>query len=639
MLADLLFFGLISSGSFFCAIKFNKKYEEVLPITCMGIGFLLFLSGLLGCLKEGAFLALGIAVMLYFFAIVEFIKNRNEIVNIFKKFARDYFSAGFLVFVFIYVILNFSMRGLLAREWDDFSHWTDIVKVMTTMNDFGTNPESHSLFNSYPPAMALFQYMLQKLNRFLGSGETFSEWRCFFAYQIYMISSVMPMMKKSKYKNIVHNITFMAIILLVPLIFFDFVYNSSKIDPFLAMLTSAGLLEIISRKKEEKDIFYSIYIWILIATLVLSKDSGMIFAIFISIAYVADCCLDPLKLSKKRTLVFSLITFLALYIPKMLWKLHLNHTKAEIHFSEKIDWAVLLNVILGKDTSYKRDVMTSFFSALLEKRICLGFLGVEVNYLTVILVEILLVFILLVIFYKKGYFLEKQGFAYGINFLILMVGYTLGMCVLYMFKFSEEEVLKLASLERYLGTVFMVGAMLVLCLIWKILLDGAEKERKLFGSILLVLTLIICPVDKFLHVMDGTNIAEAVYVREGTSYLIEKILHTCDGNDKICLVNQNGIGHESLMLKYGVRPNVMDMSLTEKISEIAYYTGNVNQMVEDVKEEIILNYDYVAIYRYDEYFKDQFASLFTDRDDVSRHGLYLIDKKCGILIPVAENVY
>lgn len=622
MLVNLLFLAVISSGSFLCSIKFNKKYEELLPVTCMGIGFVLFLSGMIGYLKIGAVLVFGIAAVLYALAVVEAAKNKDGLKITSRKFVNNFFSVGFFCFIIIYFILSVSLEGLLAKEWDDFSHWTDIIKAMTTMNDFGTNPESYSLFNSYPPAMALFQYLLQKINRFCGSGETFSEWRCFFAYQVYFISIIMPALKDSKHKRVIPNITFMAVVLLTPLMFFDFVYNSSKIDPFLAMLASAGLYSVISKTKEEKDIFYSIYIWLILTTLVLSKDSGAIFAIFIAIIYVIDICLNHFTTSKLYAISMSMSAFFAIIVPKMLWKLHLKITQVQLSFSNKIEADVLWNVLRRKDDSYRSDVLKSFFQALFEKRILLGLTGIEVNYFTIIIVEVFLVALTVFALYKRNSFSMKHMYLYNAGFIIMLFSYILGMCVLYMFKFTEAEALELASLERYLGTIFMAGALLAFCLIWKLFSECR-------GLLLLLVTMILIgPVDEFVNVFNGTNIEEAAYVREGPSYLTRKIIATCNGNDKICLINQDGTGQENLIIKFEARPNVV----------IAKSKSEMKSMTDEIwEEDLVSNFDYVAIYRYDDDFVEKYGCMFEDPDDISSHGLYMIDKENRILYQISAG--
>ena len=74
MLVNLIFLMIISSGSLFCAAGFDKKYEQILPITCIGYSLILFLSGVFGNLKYGFYAVLILSVLMYtgFFMLLVF---------------------------------------------------------------------------------------------------------------------------------------------------------------------------------------------------------------------------------------------------------------------------------------------------------------------------------------------------------------------------------------------------------------------------------------------------------------------------------------------------------------------------------------------------------------------------------------
>ena len=280
--------------------------------------------------------------------------------------------------------------------------------------------------------------------------------------------------------------------------------------------------------------------------------------------------------------------------------------------------------------SYRSDVLIIFFQALFEDKIVLGISGIEVDYFTLIVVEIMLLIVTAYLLYKKKNHSLGHVYLYSISFGTMMVVYVFGMCVLYMFKFSEYEALKLASLDRYLGTVFLAAAILVLGLIWNLLFDSNRNINKICGCVFLGILLMFSPIDEFLNVFNGTNIEEAFGVREGPSYLTKKILTICDGNDKICLINQNGTGQENLIVKFEARPNII----------IAKNEADLLEMpIDQLKKELVLGFDYLAIYRYDDEFVNRFSGLFADPDDISIHGLYMVDKESGILYPVAEEIY
>lgn len=90
----------------------------------------------------------------------------------------------------------------------------------------------------------------------------------------------------------------------MPTLFFDGihnvygvgVYNSVCIDPFLGILAGAGFAAVFLNK--DRDWVYSLYIWLLCSTLILAKDSGMLFAILLAAAYCISI-FDREKLTEK----------------------------------------------------------------------------------------------------------------------------------------------------------------------------------------------------------------------------------------------------------------------------------------------------------------------------------------------------
>ena len=250
MLANILFLAIIVSGSCYCSAKYNKKFEEVLPITCMSIIMTTFIGGCAGSLKIGVYVAVAVAVILYVVTFRLLISDKRSLII----FVKNFFTPGFCFFIAGFIILSVCMQGQLAIKYDEFTHWADIVKVMTNLDDFGTNPMSYSAFKSYPPAMALFQYVLQKINIMIHPETIFSEWHIFLAYQLLFIAVFMPFFKGIKYKEIVKLGLLATIVILMPLIFYQDIFCSVYIDAFLAVIAGTGVSIILLYKKEEKDI-------------------------------------------------------------------------------------------------------------------------------------------------------------------------------------------------------------------------------------------------------------------------------------------------------------------------------------------------------------------------------------------------
>ena len=154
----IILYILILSVSFFCAGVFRKKFEDTLPLTFILIMLLLFLFGLVDQLKLGVFFVIFLLGSLYVVTIYFMcIKHRR------KEIISSFFTAPFFIFTALFAICIYIDYGKLADSWDEFSHWMDCVKAMSSLDHFVTSRESHSNFQSYPPAMALLQYFSQKI--------------------------------------------------------------------------------------------------------------------------------------------------------------------------------------------------------------------------------------------------------------------------------------------------------------------------------------------------------------------------------------------------------------------------------------------------------------------------------------------
>ena len=125
MLTCLIFLAICSAGGVLGASVFNRKYEDILPITCSAMIILLFLCGIFGHLEVGVILILCLGLGMYIFSAIWVIQKKN-----FRECLNNLVTPGFCVFFLFALLFLFLDYGKLATAWDEFSHWADIVKVM-----------------------------------------------------------------------------------------------------------------------------------------------------------------------------------------------------------------------------------------------------------------------------------------------------------------------------------------------------------------------------------------------------------------------------------------------------------------------------------------------------------------------------
>ena len=623
MLTNFIFLAILSSGSVFCAARFGKRFEQTVPLYAMGMVLVLFGFGLLGALDVGVACLYLMSAVLYVLAAVQLARKRDL-----RGFLENLVTPGSVIFALGCVLLSLWNRGKVASGWDEFSHWVDIVKAMLSVGDFGTNPAAESAFQSYPPAMALFQYSLQKLYMWLNPGYFFSEWRVYFAYQVFFLSVMVLFFRDVTFREPVRILQYCLIIFVMPLLFYRNLYSTVYIDPILGILFAAGMADSMLRTK--RDGWHSAYICMICAVLTLMKDVGFVFGMILGITYAVAALLDAQMPLKKRWLTAPL-ALVSAWLPKMLWAWEIQTSGARISFDRDVQWPVLLDVILGRDTSYRSQLVGTYWDTLFSKGIMLEQVTAEISYVT--LTGIFLYGLLLLWFlYRKRH--PDQGTRYGI--LMGIAGFTLpaymaGLCVIYMFKFSEYEAVRLASMDRYLNIAFLGIWLLILLLLvhWM----GRYCRRRTLKLVVLLLLVLAAPLSQFKDFVQGQHIRDSINTRAPYEVLSKEIQKKCDGDDRIYYISQESSGFDYWISRFNARPNSFSGNFTWSIGE-PFYEGDVwtKAMTPEQWQEILLaQYDYVAIYKLNAYFVEHFGMLFADPDAISENTLYRVNRESGML--------
>lgn len=622
MWAILFFFLLISSGSALCCAIFQKKYEDVLPITCSGIVLILFLFGIFGYLKTGVVVSCLLGIGFYIAAIFWILKHKTI-----RAWLENFFSSGFFTFLIWSVILIFALYGKVLHSWDEFSHWGDIVKVMVYIDDFGTNPMSGSMFPSYPPGMGLFQYMLQKINLWI-SGGTFSEWLLYVAYHMFAFSFLVPFIKGKGKKGIFYAILAVGILFLVPTMFYEEYYTTLYIDPFLGIVSGAGIARILLC--QEKDIFYSLYIVSACSMLVLAKDAGMLFAIVLGCTYLAAMFMDTKKYSRK-TILNAVLIIMAILLPKVLWTVEVWRCGAKKVFDAPVDLWQLTDILLNKDETYKNTVWHTFWKNFATSRIEIGNTGIGISSLFLLLIAILFIYILFKWGVKKG-ILEKRKSRLVFWIVVLQaVIYVVGLAITYIFKFTEYEATRLASYERYINVLHLsIWIIIVLSLINMIYnIVKMSKKVCVYASCMYLIAIVPLAILIILNIKDMVFISKDV--RKEYQETVDAITQYTKESEKIYVISQEDNGYNRLVLKYLLRPNTIN-DTGYSIGE-SFYEGDIwtiNKSSEEWMYELCAKYDYVLLYEINDYFIETYSKLF-DKQEVLEKDLYQINKKTRTL--------
>ena len=301
---------ILLSGSLLGAVRFHRRFEEIIPITCIGIVMILFLFGLLDHLLWGVYAGIAAAVGIYGYVAFLCLRKEHR-----ASLARNLFTPGLLIFLVCFCFYLLGDFNLRATVTDEFSHWMYCVKTTTYLDDLSTNPAAYSSFPSYPPGMCLFQYFFQKIYLLAKPGMPFSEWRAYLAYQLLLVSMAMPFLRQLSFKRPLELLLSAAIPVFIHLpFFFPWNFTGVMIDAFVG--AAAGYTFAMVLLGDDFDPLTPAYLCLYCAMLVLSKDVGLFFACFASIAYLIRR-LWGLK-NRREVLVMGL-PLIASLLAKLLW--------------------------------------------------------------------------------------------------------------------------------------------------------------------------------------------------------------------------------------------------------------------------------------------------------------------------------
>lgn len=420
---------LCSGGALVCALG-RGSFEDALPLTCTAIVTAGFVFGIVGLLPAGFYAALAAAVSAIAAAIYLLVRNGAG------DFRKRFFTPGFFIFAALYIFLAAINYGMRLTSWDEFSHWGDIVKVMTTIGGFGTAAMSDSMFPAYPPAMALFQYFCERIYM-LVSGESMSEW-------------------------------------LLPLIFQRNAYSKIYIDSFLSVLLALGLAHaLIDREGERLDRLNLAAILILLP---LTKSIGLPFAAAVLIAVFAAEYGERTEGFRRRCALYTC----AALAPRAAWELHVRLSRAVSGYGPS---AQIAAEHFG-NRDYTGAVLSDYLEALVrrpftnEEAICPQLCALAVLALLTAALWLLL---------KRESDSRNGDKLYPRAFALLLAVNVLFFAIMgagFMYAYPESEALELLGMERYLNNILMADAVLALMLTADLISRGAVGTKRAAAAVL-----------------------------------------------------------------------------------------------------------------------------------------------------------
>lgn len=627
------------SGSICTSIIYGVKPGRMIPVTLMSIVAVLYLFGMAGCLAAGVNIVLIIIIILYITAILYAIKIHMD----FKILLKKIFTPAVIIFTVVFAFLQVLNAGMVLHNWDEFSHWGDVVKAMSYIDDFATNARSHSTFRSYPPGMALLQYFFQKLHMKLEYHRTFSEWRLYAVYQIFALSMIFPFMEKEKQRK-TEKIAVLVSSCILPLIFYQDFYSMVYIDPFVSILSGTAMAMVLFHDCNDR--IYDISIFLLCVNLVLSKDIGFYFAVIVSILYSVDKIVrliserkESIEIKRTKNFVgggkylYLLIPFILTIFTKFSWDWKIRISGIEASFSSKIQVLEYFKIFfLHGDSTYKQEVVDKAKDAFFEYTVQLG--GYSISYFSLLILSILVLLLIAVRLYRTAEILSRlrRGIIVIIPVMSVIL-YAFFIGAIYAFRFSEYEASNLASYTRYMNIAFY--ALWIIILIGIFHITFSKKNGNILSVSIVCICLIIAPMGNIENWFSRDTLRAAQNIRLKYTSLSDEILKQCDGNDKIYFLSRGNNGFDYWVTRFNARPNSVEVpfggwSLGGAVNseDIWYWDVSASEWMSALIEG---NYDYVAIYQLGDDFAENYGSCFEKISDLQDNSLFLLNRNKKIL--------
>lgn len=473
MITQIILLFIFILGTVSAAVIVERKFEEIVPLIFLGIVFIIFLTGMIGNLIAGFYLVLIITSTAFGVAVMLCCRKKRKFL-----IKQHMITPAFIIFVIIYMLLIPFNAGRVSHNWDEFSCWNSVVKIMTIWDQFGTVKEAKLLAAIYPPGMACFQYFIEKLHMVVNHTE-FSEWRLFFGYQLFTYALLFPFLRNLKHNNIWKS-TLCGSILFVAPSFFTHFFLYLTIDTFLGTLFGVGLAAAFFWP--ETDIYYKVYISSVCSMLVLAKSAGTFLAIIVALSFLSRIYFAEKNSIRTGSFVklkgIGLISG-SILIPYILWNIHVGNSGCFVILTTPIDYRGFIQILLGNGEPEKIEILKAFISNLGRPVFGLVNYGAGITLLCAVLIIGSLFYITgnrLFEIYKN----KNSDISYvkiHIVLFIFLTGFILyifGMMLMYLYKIPDAS---LPSFTRYMD-IYLHG--IVICSILGLLLvlqEGVRGEK------------------------------------------------------------------------------------------------------------------------------------------------------------------
>lgn len=613
------------------AYLFKRNFSITISLSHFILVFVLYVFGLFLNLKLGMDVFIGLVILLTAWILLS--DDKSNVLKIEKK--KSLFDVikdpALLIYFSMGILFGIVLRFYFPHyDTDEFSHWALVTKNMFYYDNFGNIGNTTTMFNRYEPASAVFMYAFQAYNSKFIDGYMYA------AFDLMMMSLVLPVLGLFKEKLSLFAIISFALCFLLPLFVKPSVYSNLLVDSMLGLFC-AYIFLVYRVDKGKVDWFTFVTIGLASFVVTLVKSSGIVFVVFgciFILIYALTISIDNVKsfFKHKWNILWILIPIIFVAFAKASWSWYNNFyaTRAGWNSSEM----TLPNIIkwLTDPNDFQRDITSLWLNKFF---ICVP--GYQWGaYLRVPAIAKFIITIILSIIVSKKLKSKAFGIANSITIILLCLGYAIFLLLLYLFSFAYEESYKLNCYERYSGSL-TIAVLLIFAYLYieafivpisekqgdNIVLKTKKKSKTIKLSYKLFAILFSCIT--VLGITGGT-IASTIYRKESLKtdqYYIDVATNISSRGSLYAVIlephdeNADGIGMDYLRLRYHMTPSQCNGfleggSYIDGREHGGSWSGNLFNMDMSLEkfETEVSKYDYLYVSETNLEFESKFGGYF-----------------------------
>lgn len=630
--------------SFLGMVLWQCKWEEVVGLSLVFIIIVLYLFGVAGILETGLYAVYILAGIALIAASFLYIKKKMDISSL--------LSTGLFVWFFMLAWILVSNHGAWLARSDEYTHWGLAAKDMFYYNSLAKHVDTTVMLVRYMPFSTLAEYFVLYLNGL------FSEDLLYVGFQLILIS-VMVIICSPANRRRWYIVPVLGIMIMVPVTFFQDVFNCIYVDPLLAVFAAYVLIVYYDG---EKGIFNWLRIMAGLFALVTIKDIGLVIAGLLAALIVFDILYQQIKERRIRMAEFIaplccialvLVTFggWQIYVSTPINEKNVVEEQAEAESKADGEQTVsyqntinashmtgreILKVLTGEGQPYQYKAMKNYIVKLFDgDTYYLGSIGV--SYMDVSIFILLLIGLLGVFRFWKDK--KEKMLSFGILSFAIGIGYCVCLGVIYIFTFSKNEAMNLASHERYLASYLCAVVIVFFYFVLKQLAEAAEQKEKKYADsaviAMMAMFLICVPVNNL--VWTNRDISITTDLKFGFENMEEILRSFSKRAEKIYFICSDSNGGSRNMFRNSASPALipyMEGNLAASEESVMMQEKLDREQGKESKKKTILTAskweerlkqcDYVFIMNADDAFVNDYAELFIDPETIKGGTFYQI---------------